>query len=83
MGHVVEYVGQSHEDQAGTGVHFHIVCKAGGEDNETGDDGNKGILQRYIDGFSQLSAFLPNVATKNRHSADPQAQRKECLSQST
>ncbi|CDE11925.1 unknown [Ruminococcus sp. CAG:330] len=76
---MVKDVGEGDEQQRRTGIRLDTVGKACRNDNQTGDNGNGGVQNNDIDRFAQNPAILFQVAAKDLHGADADAQGKERL----
>ena len=76
---MIENIRQGDENQVRAAVRRNAKRKAGWENNQTRGERNKCIQDCHIDRFTQQGAALTNVASKNRHRANAQRQRKERL----
>ena len=81
--HSVEHVGQRDEEQVRAGVRLNAEAKAGGEDNQTGDNRNEGVQCHDIHRFTRQALLLADVAAEDSERADAQAQREEGLAHSS
>ena len=78
-GHVDKDVGQGLENQAGPGVDLHPIAEAGGEDDEPGGDGHKGVQGADAHALTGQSVVLAHIAAEDLHGGHPQAQGEEGL----
>ena len=78
-GHGVEHVGQGDEDQIGAGVRIDSEGEGGGKDDQAGGEGHEGVQNAHVDGLAEQSPLPADVASKDSHGADAQAQGEEGL----
>ena len=77
--HMIKDIRQRDKDQARPHIRTDIKSKAGRKNDQPRNQRHKSIQHRDIHRFSQQGTALINIAAKDCHGADPQAQRKERL----
>ena len=78
-GHILEYRCHSIKKKAWPGIYLKSVGEAGGEHNNSRDDGNKGVQKNNMDGFSHERVVFADIAAEDSHAAHARRQSKKCL----
>ena len=78
-GHVVEDVGQGLKYQAGARTGLHTKGGAGGEDDQARGECHEGIQANHIYSLAHKGTLFLQIAAKDGHGADAQAQGEEAL----